>query len=299
MNTFLLSIFPAGMKHNNIGLYVGCTGILVNFLIFLIELSAGLAVNSTSLMADSFHNLIDAGFSVGTAAAFLLIGKPADNKHPFGFGRSEYLLSFCMGIGLTAIGIFFGRVSLEKIIDPEPMLVNGTAIITMMLAIVLKLGYSLLNRSCAEKIASIALKANYWETIVDVFTLLTALGSLAAAKFADIQLDGILGIVISGVIIYSGAKIMKKAADALIGESPNPAVVNTITTNLISNKYVAGWHNLVVHDYGLNKIVVSVHVEFPTNVSFATVHHIMADIERSLYESGIEVTIHPDPIKKT
>ncbi len=85
------------MKHNNIGLYVGCTGILVNFLIFLIELSAGLAVNSTSLMADSFHNLIDAGFSVGTAAAFLLIGKPADNKHPFGFGRSEYLLSFAWG----------------------------------------------------------------------------------------------------------------------------------------------------------------------------------------------------------
>ncbi|WP_196593449.1 cation diffusion facilitator family transporter [Pectinatus sottacetonis] len=297
MNQFILfNNSSDSLKRKKTGIYIGCIGILINFSIFLLEFYSGLTVNSTSLTADSFHNLVDSIFSIVTVFSFVIAGKPSDTAHPFGFGRTEYLCSFCLGILLLTIGIFFGYASIQKILTPSIVQFHISAFIAMIFSLILKLAYSILSRNYARKIISSALKATYWDAFTDVLTLSAALLSLIIMRFTGIHADGLLGTLISAVILYSGYSTIKQAADTLIGKTPDPIIADSILTAVKKGPNILGCHNLIIHDYGPGKIVASIHAEVPSDISFSSAHISIENIEQALRQKGIELTIHPDPV---
>lgn len=284
-------------SRGKIGILVGLAGISINALIFSLELYSGIVTKSTTLIADAFNNLVDSVSAVVTVMSFLLAGKPADCKHPFGFGRVEYLGSFFIGIIVLGISAFFAKTSFEKILHPSPVRFNAVAVALMLGSVILKLLYGLLDQKYAQKIASQTLAATFIDTISDVFVLIVATFSLLFVKWTGIPVDGPLGLLVSCFIFFSGVLIIKRAGGSLIGKAPDLAIVKSIFNAVSHAKYVAGVHDLIVHDYGPGKTIASIHAEIPSQVSLPKANESVEQAERVLRKQGVELIVHIDPVK--
>jgi len=279
------------------GLWVGIAGIFINGMIFVLELFASIMTGSTTLTADAFHNSVDAAASVITVVSFLFVGKPADRKHPFGFGRVEYLSSLFVGVIMIGIGVFFAKTSFLKILNPVVVRFSKVAFILMMISILLKLLCSCyINLKYAQKFSSQTLTAASLDAMGDVLILSVASFSLLFTKMTGVPVDGPLGLLISGIIIFSGFSVAKRAASSLIGKAPDPAIFNLISEAVLKAKYVVGFHDLVVHDYGPEKILASVHAEVPSNVPLLKVHEALFQTELGMQDQGVELVVHIDPV---
>jgi len=278
------------------GLLAGIAGIFINGMIFALELFASFMTGSTTLTADAFHNFMDAVTSVITVVSFLVVGKPADRKHPFGFGRVEYLSPLFVGIIMIGIGVFFAKTSFLKILNPAVVRFSKAAFILMIISIPLKLLCSYINRKYAQKFSSQTLTAASLDAMGDVLILSVASFSLLFTEPAGIHVDGPLGLLVSGIIIFSGFSVTKRAASSLIGKAPDPAIFNLISEAVLKAKYVVGFHDLVVHDYGPEKILASVHAEVPSYVPLVKVHEALAQTELGMQDQGVELVIHVDPV---
>ncbi len=282
---------------NSYGVFGGIIGILINVLLFIIKLSVGLLVSSIAIMADAFNNLSDAASSLITILGFKLSNKPADREHPFGHGRIEYLSALIVAFMVMLVGVQFIKSSFERIIDPSPVTFELIPFVLLFVSIFLKVWLSKFNKFIGDKINSAALKASSIDALGDVFTSTCVAISFLAANFTSFPIDGYIGMVVALFVVYSGFSLVKDTISPLLGEAPDPELVNSIKEMVLSYDSIFGTHDLIIHNYGPGKCMASIHAEIPSDISVVTIHEIVDKAEREISKAlKIYLVIHIDPI---
>lgn len=282
---------------NNYGFLGGIIGIIVNLILFIIKFTVGMLVSSIAVTADAFNNLSDAGSSVITIAGFKMANMPADEKHPFGHGRMEYLSALVVAFMVMLVGLQFVRSSFDRILNPELIKFEWIPFILLIVSIFLKLWLSRFNKFIGNKIDSSALKAASVDALGDVFTSTCVAISLLAAKFTTLPIDGYIGIVVALFIVYSGFSLVRETINPLLGEAPDPELVKDIETMMLSYDNITGVHDLIVHNYGPGRCMASAHAEIPSDIDIMEIHNIIDKAERDISKKlNIYLVIHMDPI---
>lgn len=281
----------------NYGILSSIMGLIVNSILFIIELTVGILINSIAVIADSFHNLADVSASVITLIGFKLSNKPADKKHPFGHGRIEYLSSLLISAIIILVGAEFIKTSFSRILKPEAVNFNIISFIIILVAIPLKLWLSYFNKNIGKEIDSSALKASGADALNDVYILSSVILSLLVSVFSTISIDGYVGIFIGAMIIWSGVSSMRETIDPLLGQAPDPALVKAIKKMALECNVILGIHDLIIHNYGPGRTMISFHAEVPYNIPIMTLHSKIDEAEKNISETlGIFVVVHMDPL---
>jgi cation diffusion facilitator family transporter len=272
-------------------------GILINVVLSVCKIVIGTIFNSISVTADGFNNLSDACSSVIAFIGFKMSGKPADNNHPFGHARIEYLTGLAMGAIILLLGTELVKSSVGKIRYPETTVFSRTMVLVLVLSIILKLWLSHFNSKIADKISSSTMKAAAMDSRNDVISTAAVLISIYVAKFTGIEIDGYMGVLVALFIIYSGYSILKDILNPLLGEMPDPDFIDKIEQKVLSYDGIINIHDLVVHNYGPNKYFASVHAEVDAKEDVLKSHDIIDNIERDFARDlNINLVIHLDPI---
>lgn len=282
---------------NSYGTLGGIIGISINFMLFSIKLSVGIIVSSIAIMADAFNNLSDAASSFITILGFKLSNKPADREHPFGHGRIEYLSGLLVAFMVMLVGLQFIKSSFERIINPTSITFELIPFILLFISIFFKIWLSRFNKFMGEKINSSALKAAATDALGDVFTTSCVAISFLASKFTSFPIDGYIGMGVALFIVYSGFNLVKDTINPLLGEKPDPELVNSITQMVLSYDNILGTHDLIIHNYGPGKCMASIHAEIPGDINVIAIHEIIDKAEREISEAlKIYLVIHIDPV---
>ena len=279
------------------GILSGAVGIALNLLLSAGKLFAGLMTGSISITADAFNNLSDAGSSVVTLVGFKLAGQKADDGHPFGHGRMEYLAGLLVSLMILLVGVELGRSSIGKILHPEA--VDFSLVSTGILAasILVKLWMGQFNRGLGRKIGSAAMAATAADSISDAVATAAVLAGTLVNRFAHVNIDGWVGLAVAVFILRSGWGAAKDTINPLLGESPDPELVKQLRELVLSHPQVVGMHDLIIHDYGPGRRLCSFHAEVPQDADILDAHDAIEHIEREIKEKfGIETTVHMDPI---
>ena len=279
------------------GILSGAVGIVLNLLLSAGKLFAGLMTGSISITADAFNNLSDAGSSVVTLVGFKLAGQKADDGHPFGHGRMEYLAGLLVSLMILLVGVELGRSSIGKIIRPEA--VDFSLVSTGILAasILVKLWMGQFNRGLGRKIGSAAMAATAADSLSDAVATAAVLAGTLVNRFAHVNIDGWVGLAVAVFILRSGWGAAKDTINPLLGESPDPELVKQLRDLVLSHPQVVGMHDLIIHDYGPGRRLCSFHAEVPKDADILDAHDAIDHIEREIKEKfGIETTVHMDPI---
>ncbi|GAB6149508.1 cation diffusion facilitator family transporter [Clostridium novyi] len=275
----------------------GIIGVIVNMALFLIKLSVGLIVKSIAVTADAFNNLSDALSSIITIAGFKIASKPADEKHPFGHGRIEYLSGLIVAFMVMLVGFQFTKSSFNRIMNPEKVYFQAIPFILILISILAKIWLSRFNKYIGIKINSSALQASALDALGDVITSSTVALSLLLSKWIDFPIDGYIGIVVSLFILYSGFSLVKETVDPLLGEAPDPEFIQQLENDILSYDNICGVHDIIIHNYGPGRIMGSLHAEVPCDISIVTIHEIIDKAEKELSSKyGLFLVIHMDPI---
>lgn len=282
---------------DNYGFLGGIIGVLINFILFLIKFIIGTIVSSIAITADAFNNLSDSLSSFITILGFKIANKPADKKHPFGYGRIEYISAFIVSFLVMLVGIEFSKSSISKIIKPESITFQIVPFILLLISIIFKLWLSFFTKNIGTKINSAALKASSTDALGDVFTSSCVALSFLLSKYISFPIDGYLGLLVALFIIYSGFSLVKDTLNPLLGETPNLELVNSITSMVLSYENIYGVHDLIIHNYGPNKFMATIHAEVPSDISFIKIHEIIDQAEREISEKlNLFLVIHMDPL---
>ena len=279
------------------GILSGAVGIALNLLLSAGKLFAGLMTGSISITADAFNNLSDAGSSVVTLVGFKLAGQKADDGHPFGHGRMEYLAGLLVSLMILLVGVELGRSSIGKILRPEA--VDFSLVSTGILAasILVKLWMGQFNRGLGRKIGSAAMAATAADSLSDAVATAAVLAGTLVNRFAHVNIDGWVGLAVAVFILRSGWGAAKDTINPLLGESPDPELVKQLRELVLSHPQVVGMHDLIIHDYGPGRRLCSFHAEVPQDADILDAHDAIDHIEREIQEKfGIETTVHMDPI---
>ncbi|OUQ83269.1 cation diffusion facilitator family transporter [Flavonifractor sp. An10] len=279
------------------GILSGTVGIALNLLLSAGKLFAGLMTGSISITADAFNNLSDAGSSVVTLVGFKLAGQKADDGHPFGHGRMEYLAGLLVSLMILLVGVELGRSSIGKILHPEA--VDFSLVSTGILAasILVKLWMGQFNRGLGRKIGSAAMAATAADSLSDAVATAAVLAGTLVNRFAHVNIDGWVGLAVAVFILRSGWGAAKDTINPLLGESPDPELVKQLRDLVLSHPQVVGMHDLIIHDYGPGRRLCSFHAEVPQDADILDAHDAIDHIEREIKEKfGIETTVHMDPI---
>ena len=279
------------------GILSGAVGIVLNLLLSAGKLFAGLMTGSISITADAFNNLSDAGSSVVTLVGFKLAGQKADDGHPFGHGRMEYLAGLLVSLMILLVGVELGRSSIGKILRPEA--VDFSLVSTGILAasILVKLWMGQFNRGLGRKIGSAAMAATAADSLSDAVATAAVLAGTLVNRFAHVNIDGWVGLAVAVFILRSGWGAAKDTINPLLGESPDPELVKQLRELVLSHPQVVGMHDLIIHDYGPGRRLCSFHAEVPQDADILDAHDAVDHIEREIKEKfGIETTVHMDPI---
>ena len=279
------------------GILSGAVGIVLNLLLSAGKLFAGLMTGSISITADAFNNLSDAGSSVVTLVGFKLAGQKADDGHPFGHGRMEYLAGLLVSLMILLVGVELGRSSTGKILRPEA--VDFSLVSTGILAasILVKLWMGQFNRGLGRKIGSAAMAATAADSLSAAVATAAVLAGTLVNRFAHVNIDGWVGLAVAVFILRSGWGAAKDTINPLLGESPDPELVKQLRDLVLSHPQVVGMHDLIIHDYGPGRRLCSFHAEVPQDADILDAHDAIDHIEREIKEKfGIETTVHMDPI---
>ena len=288
-------------KRSAYGKLASFIGILCNILLCVVKIIAGLVSQSISLTADGINNLTDSLASLTTLIGFKLASTPADDKHPFGHERIEYISGMFVSMFILLVGVLLGKGSIEKIISKEQMDLDRFYLLIAILvfSILVKLWMGLVYRKVGKKINSQAIYATSQDSLNDCIASFAVLISLIVAKFTSFNVDGYLGVLVSIFILVNGVKLMMETISPLIGEAYDPEEVNKIINVIKSYEGVLGIHDLVVHQYGPKKIFMTVHVEVDSQVDIMISHETIDSIERDIQNQyGVLLTIHLDPIDR-
>lgn len=279
------------------GFLAGVVGIIVNILLFIVKLCVGFISQSIAVTADAFNNLTDAGSSVITILGFKLSNMPADEEHPFGHGRIEYLSALAVSFMVMIVGLQFIKSSIERILNPSAVQFEIIPFILIVVSVVFKIWLSSFNKFVGKKINSSALKAAGLDALGDVVTSSTVAFSLLASNWTSFPIDGYIGVAVALMILYSGFKLTKETLNPLLGEAPDPDLVIAIQKEVLNYEHITGVHDLIIHNYGPGKCMCSIHAEVPSDMSIVKIHEIIDAAEKEISEKlNVYLVIHMDPI---
>lgn len=282
---------------NKYGTVAGIVGIVSNLLLFILKFSIGFLSGSIAITADAFNNFTDMASSAITMIGFKLASMPADEEHPFGHGRLEYLSALVVAFMVMFVGIKFVQTSFERIMNPVAVQFSLIPFILLLCSMAVKFWLGRFNKIVGEKIDSSALKAVAVDAMGDVFTSGCVVLSYLIAKFTTFPLDGYVGIVVSLIILYAGFSLIKETVSPLLGEAPDAEMVDAIVNGLLEYNIISGVHDLIIHNYGVGRCIASVHAEVPCNIDIMEIHEVIDDAEKDLSKKlNIHLVIHMDPI---
>ncbi len=279
------------------GMLCSLTGIGLNILLFLGKYLAGRLSGSIAMTADAFNNLSDAGSSVITLLGFRMAAKKPDPGHPFGHGRIEYLSGVAVSLIIIVVGVQLGLESIDKIMSPEPVDAGLVPMLVLVASICVK-GYMFAyNRGIGRKINSPGMSATAMDSLSDSIATSVVLISMLLARFADVNIDGWGGAAVAIFIIFSGFKAAKETLSPLLGNPPDPQLVRDITDIVMSHPEVLNVHDLIVHDYGPGRLMISLHAEVPGDGDIYALHDAIDTAEYELQQKlGCSAVIHMDPV---
>ena len=304
MTNWLLRTFIKNSDHSEdpkvraaIGILSGIVGIVCNVLLCGGKLAVGIATGSVSITADAMNNLSDATSSVVTMLGFRLAERPADEEHPFGHARYEYLSGLAVSALILIIGVELAKSSLDKVLHPAAVEFGWTTAAVLVGSILVKLWMSLFNTRLSKTIHSATLAATAADSRNDVITTSAVLLAALIEHFTAFRADGWMGLAVSCFILYSGVGLAKDTISPLLGENADPELREKIVDNIRACPKVLGFHDLMVHDYGPGQRFASIHVEMDRREDPMECHEIIDDLERECLKShGVHLVIHYDPV---
>lgn len=279
------------------GQFVSVVGICSNILISALKLAIALISGSISILADAFNNLSDAATSVIMLVGFHMAAKPADEEHPFGHGRAEYLAGLFIAAAMITVGGKLLWESVEKIISPEEIVAGYITLAVLGLSLAIKLFLAMFYRYAARKINSEAIRAASIDSFTDCLATGVIIISIVLWIKFEVNIDGGAGVFVSAFILRSGFSSLKEILTPLLGGKPNQELLDGIKKIVLDAPEVLGVHDLIVHSYGAKKIFVTMHVEMPATLKLLEAHEIIDRLERKLQSQfQISVTLHVDPV---
>ena len=279
------------------GKLAGITGIICNVLLFAFKLLAGTLSGSVSITADAVNNLSDASSSLVTLLGFWLAARPADEEHPYGHARMEYLSGLAVAVMILVIGVELVKSSVQKILHPEAVEFSVLTAAVLTGSILLKLWMALFDRKLGRKISSAALIAAAADSRSDVIATGAVLLACVIGRLTGLMIDGWAGLLVALFILWSGVGVVKDTVDPLLGAKPDEALVRAIAYLMTSHVDILGFHDLMVHDYGPGRRFASVHAEIDHRIDPLIAHEILDEIERQAKkELHVDLVIHYDPI---
>ena len=296
-NSTSIAIILGEKDRLRLGMLSGIVGIILNIILSVFKMIFGAITKSISIIADGANNIFDAISSIISLVGFKISGKPADDEHPFGHGRVEYVSALTLAFFILIMGVELIQSSIERFTNPETVIFSVPAVIVLILSIFAKIWLALFNRKVGKMINSVAVDAVVTDSIGDIAATTCSLIALIASKYTDFPVDGIMGIVVALIVVYAGVGIIRDTMGPLLGEPPDKETVNKLVSTVMSFDGVVGIHDLVLHSYGHSKIYGSLHAEVPAEIDILHSHDTIDLIERTVKEKlGIEVSIHMDPI---
>lgn len=304
MTDLILRIFVRDHKNtedpavrDKCGRVAGAVGIVTNFLLFLMKIIVGTVFHSVSVTADAVNNLTDSGSSVVTLIGFKMASKPADEKHPFGHARIEYLSGVIVSFIVIFLGLQLGMSSVEKILTPEENALTPVALVVLVISILAKLWQCLFYRKVGRMIKSESVEATSKDSRNDVIATSVVLLGAVITMLTGVNLDGYMGAAVALFIVFSGVQLTISTADPLLGQAPEGELVQTITEKMLSYPGIIGMHDLAVHNYGVGRCFASAHCEVDAKNDILVIHDLIDNIERDFSRDlGIHMVIHLDPV---
>lgn len=279
------------------GMLCSIVGIGLNVLLFLGKYLTGLLSHSIAIMADSFNNLSDAGSSFITMIGFQAAGKAADKEHPFGHGRIEYISGMAVAVLIILMGAELAKSSIKKIVHPEDVESSLLTLVVLLVSIAVKLYMAYYNRTVGDKISSAAMRATAADSMSDSVATSVVLVSILFNRITGINVDGVAGLLVAAFILYTGYGAVKDTMGPLLGQAPDPEFVKEVRDIVMSYEGIVGIHDMIVHDYGPGRVMVSLHAEVPGNGDIFDLHDTVDHAEMELRRKlGCDATIHMDPI---
>ena len=280
------------------GVLASVVGIFCNVLLFAVKWTIGYLLHSISVMADAFNNLSDAGSSVIGLVGVKMASKPADQDHPFGHGRIEYIAALIVAFLVMEVGFSFLKDAVGKIRDPEELRFQAVSVVILILSVGVKLWMCFFNRKLGRRIDSKVMLATSADALGDVVTTTATIASVLFFRITGVNIDGIVGLGVSLVVMWAGIGIAKDTLEPLIGEAVEPEEYARIKEFVEGYEGVLGSHDLIVHNYGPGRNMASIHAEVPNDVEIETSHEIIDRIERDAFRMlGVFLVIHMDPVE--
>lgn len=282
----------------SVGKLSGIVGIFSNLFLFVIKFVIGTIVHSVSIQADGVNNLTDAGSNIISILSFHLANKPADKDHPFGHERTETIASLFVGILILVLGFETAKESISKVIHPGSIDFRIASVIILLISIIVKFWMYAYNKKLSKTYDSSLLEATALDSISDVCGTTAVLVSTLLSPVLHFNLDGYMGIVVSGIILYGAYGLLRDMINSLIGEAPDSELVHNIVDMIMAHPAILGVHDMMLHNYGPNKIFASAHVEVDSSKDIFETHDHIDNIEREVKKNmNIDLVLHMDPVK--
>lgn len=279
------------------GTLAGVMGIVINAMLFLVKLPIGLFMGSVAVMSDAFNNISDMGSSVISVVGARMSSRRPDKEHPFGHGRLEYLSALVVALMILIVGFELLRESAQKLLHPDPVRTNPIVMAILCLSVLLKVWMYSYNKKIGRTIHSGILRATAQDSLNDAAATSVVIAATLIGTRTTFPVDAVAGLLVSGMILFSGGRIVKDTVDQLLGGKPDPELLKKITSMVLKGRGVVGVHDLILHDYGPGRVLASIHAEVPDDSNFLKVHEMVDEIEqRARAELGVPLVIHMDPV---
>lgn len=279
------------------GVLCGAVGIALNLLLFAGKFFAGLFSGSIAITADAFNNLSDAGSSIITLIGFRMAGQKPDPGHPFGHGRIEYISGFLVSLLILLMAFELIKSSVEKILHPRELIFSPVIVVILAASILVKCYMALYNARIGRQIDSAAMKATATDSLSDTLATTAVLAATLTARFSGLAIDGYCGVLVGLFILYAGFQAARDTLNPLLGQAPDPAFVKQIEDIVMSHPAILGIHDLIVHNYGPGRVLISLHAEVPADGDLLELHDTIDLAEHRLHsELGCSAVIHMDPV---
>lgn len=298
MTDFLIKKFIKDKNNReSYSILSGIAGIVCNILLSISKFIVGIVTNSVSITADAANNLSDASSSIVTIAGAKIASKPVDEDHPFGHGRAEYISAMIVSFFIFIMGFELAKSSIVKIFNPEDVVFSIPSLIVLLLAIPVKLWLSYFNNKLYKITGNQNMKATMQDSLNDCFATGATIISLLVSAFTKFNIDGYIGIGVAVIIFLAGYDIIKDIISNLLGKAPDEDFVKQIENMMLEEEYIVGVHDLIIHDYGPGKTIVSAHAEVPADKNIMEIHDVIDNVEKRISkELKIAICIHMDPI---
>lgn len=303
MTNFLLKLLVKSEDYKDeetrlkVGYLAGIVGLIANIILGAMKLTIGFLISSIGVIADGFNNIIDSSSSIISLVGFKLSSMPPDREHPHGHGRAEYIGALIVSFMVIFMGLQFIKSSAERILNPKIVEFQIIPFVLLILSIGVKIWLAIFNKSLGKKINSKSLKAIYADAVGDVLVTSVVVLSIFFGQFTTLPIDGIIGVVISLLILYSGYNLVRETISPLIGEAPSTELRQAISREVLALDYITGVHDLVIHIYGEKKTMAIIDAEFPSNIDTLKMYDIRDRGERDIGQRyNLTLVIHMDPL---